>query len=148
MVMILMNLELGWSSAKCWRCCQNGDVFSHWPDDVGCTVKHCITGSVSPIWQQHSCRGRIKAAWRHQGLTEQSTSTWASPVVSIKKWEWSWRFSVDYIKKTTTKCLHERLTLRWWYPWNLRWHVMVLILDLKSSYRILSLRHIHVLVQG
>ena len=62
MTIILMNLELG-RVQSVEDAPSNADVFSHWPDDVGCTVKHCITGSVSPI---------VEEELRHQGLTEQS----------------------------------------------------------------------------
>ena len=76
----------------------NADVFSHWWDDVGCTVKHCsVAGSVSPIAEE-------ELKWRHQGLTEQSLQYLAFPSCLNKEMRMKlWRFSVhaDYKKKTT-----------------------------------------------
>ena len=120
MTIILMNLELG-RVQSVEDAPSNADVFSHWPDDVGCTVKHCITGSVSPIVEEE-----IK--WIHQGLTEQSLQYLGFPSCLDKEM----RMKLEILctcrlqKKKKKKKIHERLTgiLKWWYPWNLRWHVM------------------------
>ncbi len=79
--------------------CQNADVFSRGPEDLGRTdvVKHHLeTSNASPIRQlprrlpvvkREEARNAVEQM-EQQGLIEPSTSPWASPVVLVKKRDW------------------------------------------------------------
>ena len=83
------------------------EIFSQGPNDLGSTelVKHHIeTGQAQPIRgpvypvplaKRKEIDSMIEQMLQ-QGIIEESSSPWRSPVVLIKKADNSWRFCVDY----------------------------------------------------
>ena len=126
--------------------CEYSDVFSKSASDIGQTnvEKHSIfTGDHPPIKQQarrmpmvkREEAGRAVDEMLKDGIIEQSTSPWSSPIVLVRKENGTTRFCVDYRKLNNitrkdsyplprTDDTMEALQGATWFP----------TLDLKSGY--------------
>lgn len=84
-------------------------VFSAHEEDFGRTsvIKHCIpTGDVAPIRELfrplppllYQDVRKLLTGMLQNGIITQSSSSWAAPIVIVRKKDGSWRFCVNYKK--------------------------------------------------
>lgn len=85
-----------------------GNIFENMPEGLGCTqmVEHKIRTEAEPIKQRYYPVSPVVQSFidkeleemLKEGVIEKSNSSWASPIVMIKKKDGSYRFCVDYRK--------------------------------------------------